>query len=386
MTGYLYEGDEKLDTCTLYKKNTPVATFECINMNGFHIDKMHVLINPELLPLHMRTNYTDEKMRQWVEKRNIPETRERLRETRLNFGAGWQNNLAMASLSDQYWFQHGRESWDKINFFTNVYSEDIGNIFFEPWTMKRGKLNNFSPDLTTNGALCKRWKQREDKTSFLIKAGSKKYCQEPLNEVLAANTLNHLKLVPALRYNLIIEGVDLCSVCDNFITERTEFVPASQVYDAIPKRDEDSCYTHLLRGFEKFDIPGAKEFLDNMIVCDNIIGNEDRHLGNFGFILDVETNKFIGPAPLFDSGTAFWSAKKMMQNKTKSKLFGDVEQKLIRHSIKHTSFISLKNLNCNELIDSYPWISDEKKISILKAVRKKAHYYNMEINNQTFER
>lgn len=76
----------------------------------------------------------------------------------------------------------------------------------------------------------------------------------------------------------------------------------------------------------------------------------------------------------------------MMQNKTKSKLFGDVEQKLIRHSIKHASFISLKNLNCNELIDSYPWISDEKKISILKAVRKKAHYYNMEINNQTFER
>ena len=56
MTGYLYEGDEKLDTCTLYKKNTPVATFECINMNGFHIDKMHVLINPELIPLHMRTN------------------------------------------------------------------------------------------------------------------------------------------------------------------------------------------------------------------------------------------------------------------------------------------------------------------------------------------
>ena len=35
--------------------------------------------------------------------------------------------------------------------------------------------------------------------------------------------------------------------------------------------------------------------------------NTDRHYGNFGFIRDVNTLKFIGPAPIFDNGTSLWS-------------------------------------------------------------------------------
>lgn len=39
-----------------------------------------------------------------------------------------------------------------------------------------------------------------------------------------------------------------------------------------------------------------------MLVFDAIILNEDRHFGNFGVLINNETNKIIAPAPIFDNG------------------------------------------------------------------------------------
>lgn len=44
--------------------------------------------------------------------------------------------------------------------------------------------------------------------------------------------------------------------------------------------------------------------LNDMLVLDAVIMNTDRHFGNFGFLLDNNTNKIIEPAPLFDHGNS----------------------------------------------------------------------------------
>ena len=43
-----------------------------------------------------------------------------------------------------------------------------------------------------------------------------------------------------------------------------------------------------------------------MLAFDFIINNNDRHYGNFGFIRDVESLKYISMAPLFDNGNSLW--------------------------------------------------------------------------------
>ncbi len=48
------------------------------------------------------------------------------------------------------------------------------------------------------------------------------------------------------------------------------------------------------------------ENLDNLFIVDFFIENTDRHYGNFGFIRDVNSLKFLGAAPVFDSGTSLW--------------------------------------------------------------------------------
>ena len=43
-----------------------------------------------------------------------------------------------------------------------------------------------------------------------------------------------------------------------------------------------------------------------MFVVDSLIGNFDRHAGNWGYILDKEKNQLISPAPVYDCGSSFY--------------------------------------------------------------------------------
>lgn len=49
----------------------------------------------------------------------------------------------------------------------------------------------------------------------------------------------------------------------------------------------------------------ASEYLFQMVVLDYLIGNEDRHLNNFGVVYSPSTKKYR-MAPIFDSGLAFF--------------------------------------------------------------------------------
>ena len=40
---------------------------------------------------------------------------------------------------------------------------------------------------------------------------------------------------------------------------------------------------------------------------DAIIFNTDRHLGNFGYLIDNDTNEIVGAAPIFDNGYGLFS-------------------------------------------------------------------------------
>ena len=100
-----------------------------------------------------------------------------------------------------------------------------------------------------------------------------------------------------------------------------------------------------------------------MLMIDYIIQNTDRHLGNFGFIRNVETGKFIGPAPLFDNGTAFWNTAKngeAYQDKLKIpnlEYIVNSQKEKYRDKLKILS----KDNGYIRLIDEYPYITLSRK-------------------------
>ena len=115
-------------------------------------------------------------------------------------------------------------------------------------------------------------------------------------------------------------------------------------------------------------IETIEDYMDKMIAADKIIGNDDRHFGNFGFIRNVETGLITDFAPLFDSGSSFCKrdlkaeeeAKKM--GKEKIIIFQDQEERALKKIIE--KYDLEKVIDCKQmfhLIDRYPEISLEKK-------------------------
>lgn len=359
-------------TAVMYNKNTPLMR---VRIKKKRVSGIIELINPGLLPIILQNGDRPPditKVNDWIRKRMIPEERiglKAVRETFKNFRTGGSD---MASLSDQYWFQYNEgQRWEEINFFTNAYDENTGRAFFTPWEMEKDQKFGRSPDYSTNGLLKKTWKRQEDGTSRLIKAGSRELHQEPVTEVLASEMLRKLDIVPYVKYSLVIEGMTLCSSCRNFVDENTEFVPASHIFRAKEKDKNVSNYHHLLNMCDVFGVQGAKEFIDNMITADRILGNDDRHLGNFGFLRDANTGNILGFAPIFDSGSAY-GGKANRQGI--QRLF---EEKQVKASIRAAAKrIDYKKM-CDhedmfELIRMYPNIDREQKEYI------KVHILNTE--------
>ena len=94
------------------------------------------------------------------------------------------------------------------------------------------------------------------------------------------------------------------SVCEDFVTENTELIPAWRILKTQKKDNSTSVYQHFVNCCESLGIKGAVPFLDRMIVLDYIIANEDRHLNNFGVIRNAETLEWLGFAPIYDSGSS----------------------------------------------------------------------------------
>lgn len=362
----------------LWFKNEKVLTLKDIEGVPGRIEKID---SPELLPFVLRDNCNNESFIKWLRKRNIPKEREGYKEVIEEFSDNWLYQKNYASLSDQYWIKRRTEKWNTVNFFKIRYSTEIGDMFFTPWDIDTTKHNNNTPDMTTGGVLKKRWCQNSDRTSFLIKAGSKETRQDPLSEVLVSVLCERIGIIKSAGYDLHIEGNLMCSKTQNFINEETELITASDFYYKEEKQAGDTVYDHLIKMCEKNRIPKAKEFIDAMIFIDCITANEDRNLNNIGFIKKSGTDEFIGPAPLYDCGNAYWSTKNV-NDAVKSKLFGDVEPYIVKNQKKicDISFLETDESYIH-LIETYPGITDEKKENLIKAIKRRNTKLCMEVKN-----
>ncbi len=332
------------------------------------IAKIHA---PELLPLCLGPECTFEQFMEWLKGRTVPASREGLKEAKARFKGPWLEPRNYASLSDHYWLKRRSETYRKVSFFSNPYSTDIGDIFFKPWLVSGKRYDTFSPDLATGGVLRKAWRQDVDRTSWLVKAGSRETHQEPLSEVLVAVLAEQLGVIKCADYTLHIEGLTMCSKCRCFVTPGTDMVPASYIYDARTKEKSETVLDHLLRACEKHDIPDAEHFLKWMVFIDHITGNEDRNLSNIAFLRDLKTMKFIGPAPLFDSGNAYWNTKSVNEE-PRSRMFGDVADDVFHDLCKKGGVDRIMEASDYVgIISTYPCISDVKKDNLIKAIGKR---------------
>lgn len=253
----------------------------------------------------------DRRLENWLRSRKTPENRAFADCLMKAIGSGanpfkYIEVTYGLSLNDSFWVCPVKErsvSWDAVNAYQHVFDDRAARLAF---TGVGGRIHGVTttPEFTTGGALRKCWQREEDRI-YLYKGGSERFANgglEPYMETFAAEIAKAMNLnhVP---YELAeLHGVTV-SKCPLFTDENTGFIP---MYDAL---GAEYFQTQSLNDPRTWEIIGERYGMtqwEDMLLFDAVIANEDRHLGNFGFLLDTNRNRLKGPAPLFDHGNSLF--------------------------------------------------------------------------------
>lgn len=294
---------------TLMHKNLPVLDLDLDEVTG-SILRIGQVYTPAHIPLgvkHTKHGPDRADLNTWWIDRSIPASRSGVRKALETLNIPSPQALLTRcfglSLSDQYWVKPAGSDFEgnRINFFENAFSEDMGDILLGK-APAHADFDFRSPDNTSDGYLKKRWKIIDGKRC-LLKAGSQPFMQQPFNEVISSSIAARLGIAH-VPYSLVWDEGIPYSACEDFITPDTELISAWRVMQTLKKDNSSSIYQHYVNCCEALGAPNISDALDRMIVLDYIIANEDRHQNNFGLIRNAETLEWLGPAPIFDSGSS----------------------------------------------------------------------------------
>lgn len=257
----------------------------------------------ERLPLGMSP--TSESLTRWLRHRTIPANRAYAQNFLSKNGLSENDFIGILqickglSLTDCYWvtYPNDQKAFAEVNLFDNRFSQVLSQIAFTGYGSSPASKFRSSPEFTTNGMLPKAWRRKEGKV-LLYKGGTSGLAntgKEPYSEFYAAQVAAAMG-IPHVTYGLSKWKGQLCSTCELFTSKDISFVPASTLIST----------SKISRIIDWFDDHGWKNDLADMLVLDAIIRNTDRHLGNFGFLVDNHTNQLLRPAPIFDNGLSLY--------------------------------------------------------------------------------
>ncbi len=304
----------------LMHRDDPIAVVSIDSVTGAML-KVSQQTVAELLPLGGAIDA--DMLRKWWQRRAVPVRQGNMAHILERLGMATPQsylvqNLAL-SLSDHYWIKpvNSDIGWQDVNLFINAFRDPVGQMQMAvPDNVNADTpIVSFSPSSSVQGELRKKW-IISDGTRFLVKGNHGANSQESVNEVVA--TLLHQKQQkqPFTTYTLVKEtdNSQYCCMCESFTSDRVEFVPAIDIVESEKRPNNLSVYEHFVAVCEKHGLSQkiVRPFMEYQIITDYVLTNIDRHLNNFGVLRDTHTLRFVGMAPIFDSGNAmFWKNPKL---------------------------------------------------------------------------
>ena len=292
----------------LKNKDMDVLKFEVVS--NLRDPEVNIIwVNPDqkaLLPLDLKDN--NESLARWLKNRTIPRNRAFVNAFLAKCGLSINRPMDIISVSkglslnDCFWVvPEGFDgTFEENNLYDNPFNTILSYIAFTGTGSSARTSLHSSPEFTTNGMLPKCWRRLKGKV-MLFKGGTTGAANtgnEPYSEFYAAQIAKQMGLnhVP---YTLGKWKGIICSVCELFTSKEYSYIPVGRFVTSGGFEAVIEFYRNLGDRF-------YNEFVD-MIVFDAVVCNTDRHYGNFGFLVDNETNQIAAPAPLFDHGNALFN-------------------------------------------------------------------------------
>lgn len=296
----------------LKNKDKLVLEFEVVDIETKALDTkisekaiQRVVVFDDNLPKGIKQSDLAISLKSWIENRKIPENRKFVKNVISSYGEQGKNDfmayvrvsLAL-SLNDTFWITPADQSykWSRYNLYDNKFDEALALVAFSGISHKVSGFTS-SPEYTTNGMLKKCW-HREQDGIYLYKGASEIYAnggKEHYTEFYMAQVAKTLGF-ECVEYDLTKFHDELVSSCKIFTSQKEGYIP---IYYFLSESEKKLRASELINAIAKiYD----KEKLADLLLFDAIVYNTDRHLGNFGMIVDNDTLKPIRPAPIFDNG------------------------------------------------------------------------------------
>ena len=241
---------------------------------------------------------------EWLERRNCAKHKVHLRrwlkDWQIDTVKGFIDITHALGLNDTLWVCPAGSGliWNNVSLYSNDFNDVVAHTAFSKG-LNGLKLSSTSPEFTSEGSFAKCWVKLNDGNIMLYKKGSEGFANsglEPYSEFYSSQ-ISSLLCRSSIRYDLQMFKSCLVSSCRMFTTESEGFIPAYKYFDA------NKHYT-MQEIFSFIHSLGMADDFRNMIVLDAVILNTDRHLGNFGFIVDNDTFTIKRFAPVFDHNMA----------------------------------------------------------------------------------
>lgn len=284
-----------LDEFYLMNKDRKVLTFR-MGKDEFDEIKCELVNTQSFAGENLPVGFTD--IQSWLQGRQAPKHRAHIAELLRQCGCynldGYIRITHALTLNDTFWVKpvNSDLQWKQVSLYSNEFDETIARIAFEGG-MYGEQFSTTSPEFGTDGAYAKCW-IRKNKGICLLKQGSdgaRNTGLEPYSEYYSAQISKRI-CAEYVDYDLEVYRGKLVSSCRLFTDEKTGFTPI----DRLVKKDAG--VTELLSYFESI---GSGDAFRRMLVFDALTVNTDRHLGNFGVLVNNDTQKIMRMAPVFDN-------------------------------------------------------------------------------------
>lgn len=256
-----------------------------------------------------------------------------------------------ASINDSLWIkkENASTTWEQVNLYKNEFNTVIADYALSG----TGELNSNiinklrSPEYTTLGSYDKCWK-REGGDIVLWKKGLEKWSEASGNEsfseyyssLIARDILGLKEYRDYIPYTVHrYDEKYYISKCKCFTTEDIGFIPMYLVCNTSFDIKE---FLGIMESINKY----SADLYRKMIVLDYITMNVDRHVGNFGCLIDNNTLEIKRMAPIFDNNLGLYP-KLPILDKTMQDIISDLRLLTPKYE---TSFKSMLNVVINDNI------------------------------------
>lgn len=197
------------------------------------------------------------------------------------------------SLMDIYWTKEGKEQekFATINLFQNHLNSAFIDVSLRGKQMTIENSHLIADDLATQGCYPKAWLRKEE-GFYLLKDGGAEVVER---ELLAS------KICRCFRVNQVMYEEDFYDGQKVSVSK----IITSLKYSIVPMEHfELYCMNHNIDKMKYIlDLDGYSYYMMN--IMDYLTGNTDRHWGNWGLLIDNETNRPVRLYDLMDFNKTF---------------------------------------------------------------------------------